>query len=135
MRFGEVDIPDDLSYTPKHLWVKMVESLCTLGWTDYIQRNAGDVNHVQLSQKGTSLEVDQEFGTIETSKWVDRLYSPVKGRVVEINDEVIRNPELINKAPFREGWLIRVHLESGSGSYDTMSPSEYLEFVRACEEQ
>ncbi len=133
MRFGEVDIPEYLRYTRKHLWVKTEDGICTLGWTDYIQRNAGNVNYVELSPSGTKLEVDQDFGTIETSKWVDRLYSPINGRVMEVNDQVIRNPELVNKAPFADGWFVKVHLESESGSNGTISPGEYLEYIKTCE--
>ncbi len=135
MRFGEVDIPEDLNYTQKHLWVRTQDQLCTLGWTDYIQKNAGDVNYVELPPKGTATEIDDDFGTIETSKWVDRLYSPIKGRVMETNDEVVKNPELVNKAPFTQGWFIKVEMQSETDSQGLMSPAEYLEYIKECEEQ
>ncbi len=135
MRFGEVDIPEDLNYTQKHLWVRTQDQLCTLGWTDYIQKNAGDVNYVELPPKGTATEIDDDFGTIETSKWVDRLYSPIKGRVIEANDDVVKNPELVNKAPFTQGWFIKVEMQSETDSQGLMSPAEYLEYIKECEEQ
>ncbi|MEE9419351.1 MAG: glycine cleavage system protein GcvH [Desulfatiglandaceae bacterium] len=135
MLFGEVDIPEELNYTKKHLWVKIQDGLCTLGWTDYIQKNAGDVNYVELPPKGTALEVDQDFGTIETSKWVDRLYSPVNGQVMAVNNEVIKTPELVNKAPFTQGWFVRVGIQSGTGSHGLLSPVEYLDYIKTCEEQ
>ena len=134
MRYGTVDIPEDLNYTKNHLWVKMLDSLCTLGWTDYIQSNAGDVNYVELPRKGTSVKVDQDLGSIETSKWVDRLYSPIEGEVVEVNERVINDPELINKAPFTEGWLVKVEQKGEIGSGGLMSAGEYLEYLKACEE-
>ncbi len=134
MRFGEVDIPEDLNYTQKHLWVRTQDQLCTLGWTDYIQKNAGDVNYVELPPKGTATEIDDDFGTIETSKWVDRLYSPIKGRVMETNDDVVKNPELVNKAPFTQGWFIKVEMQSETDSQGLMSPAEYLEYIKKCEE-
>lgn len=133
MRFGKIDIPEDLSYTKNHLWVKIEDSLCMLGWTDYIQSNAGDVNYVELPGKGTPVEVGKDFGTIETSKWVDRLYSPVNGRVVDVNDEVVRNPELINNTPFTKGWLLRIERQGETGSEGLMSPMEYFEFIQAAE--
>jgi glycine cleavage system H protein len=135
MRFEEVDIPEDLNYTQKHLWVRIQDKLCTLGWTDYIQKNAGDVNYVELPPKGTATEIDDDFGTIETSKWVDRLYSPIKGRVMETNDDVVKNPELVNKAPFTQGWFIKVEMQSETDSQGLMSPAEYLEYIKECEEQ
>ncbi len=135
MRFGEVDIPEDLNYTQKHLWIRIQDKLCTLGWTDYIQKNAGDVNYVELPPKGMATEIDDDFGTIETSKWVDRLYSPIKGRVMETNDDVVKNPELVNKAPFTQGWFIKVEMQSETDSQGLMSPAEYLDYIKTCEEQ
>jgi len=135
MQFEDVDIPEDLSYTRKHLWVKIRDGLCTLGWTDYIQKSAGDVNYVELPPKGAAMELDQDFGTIETSKWVDRLYSPVDGQVMAVNNEVIKNPELVNKAPFTQGWFVRVEIQSGTETHGLMSPVEYLDYIKTCEEQ
>ena len=135
MKYGEVDIPEDLIYTKKHLWARIQENVCTLGWTDYIQYSAGDVNYVELPEKGTQMELDHDFGSIETSKWVERLYSPVKGRVTEVNDVVVRNPVLINKTPFTDGWFIKVDLEVEAGIKNSMSPLEYLDYVKLCEEQ
>ena len=133
MQFGNTDIPEDLSYTRNHLWVAIRNGVCTLGWTDYIQSNAGDVNYVELSEKGTQLDLDEDFGSIETSKWVDRLYSPLKGEVVEVNDKVISQPDLINKAPFDEGWFVRIKPNGDTESQNLMSATEYLEYIKACE--
>ncbi|NIR17025.1 MAG: glycine cleavage system protein H, partial [Desulfobacterales bacterium] len=108
MQYGNADIPEELHYTRNHLWVAIRAGVSTLGWTDYIQSNAGDVNYVELPEKGTMVDVDEDFGSIETSKWVDRLYSPVKGQVVEVNHKVIGQPDLINKAPFAEGWFVKI---------------------------
>ena len=68
MQFKGTDIPEDLSYTKTHLWVKTQDSLYTLGWTDYIQSNAGDVNYVELPEKGTPVQMNEDFGSIET-RW------------------------------------------------------------------
>ena len=133
MRWGKVDIPEDLSYTKNHLWVKVQDGLCILGWTDYIQSNAGDVNYVELPQKGTQVNVNQDFGSIETSKWVDKLYSPIKGQVVEVNDKVLNDPELINKAPFTQGWLVKIEPQGEIKSQNLMSPMKYLEYIKASE--
>jgi glycine cleavage system H protein len=135
MRYGNTDIPEDLNYTRNHLWVEIRDGLCILGWTDYIQTNAGDVNYVELPEKGTMVDIDEDFGSIETSKWVDRLYSPVSGEVVEVNDKVINEPALINKAPFTEGWFVRIKPNGESESQNLMSPKEYLAYLKACEDE
>jgi glycine cleavage system H protein len=133
MQYGNTDIPEDLNYTRSHLWVAIKDGVFTLGWTDYIQSNAGDVNYVELPQKGTLVELDDDFGSIETSKWVDRLYSPIKGEVVGVNDRVINQPDLINKAPYVEGWFIRIKPNGETGAQNLMSATEYLEYIKACE--
>lgn len=135
MRFETMDIPEDLSYTNTHLWVKIQNGLCALGWTDYIQANAGDVIYLELAEKGTPVNVDDEFGSIETSKWVDKLYSPINGRVVEVNEKIVHRPELINEAPFTEGWFVKVELQGEIGAQHLMSPLEYYEYLKACEVQ
>jgi len=133
MRFGDAGIPEDLSYTKNHLWVDMKDRLYTLGWTDYIQINAGDVNHIYLPAQGTLLNVSQEFGSVETSKWVDRLYSPLKGRVAEVNNRLFNNPELINHAPFGEGWFVAVEPSEEIQSEGLITPEEYYEYLKVCE--
>ncbi len=133
MRFEPTDIPEDLGYTKTHLWIKMQNGMCTLGWTDYIQDNAGDVIYLELADKGTPVEADQEFGSIETSKWVDKLYSPLNGRVVEVNKQVLSRPEVVNEAPFGEGWFVKIELQNEMGLKHLMSPLEYFEFIKLCE--
>jgi len=133
MRIGTVDIPENLSYTNTHLWIKMQNGICTLGWTDYIQENAGDVIYLELADIGTPIEVDQEFGSIETSKWVDKLYSPLNGRVVEVNKKATSRPEVVNEAPFAEGWFVKIEPQSEIGFQHLMSPLEYFEYLKLCE--
>jgi glycine cleavage system H protein len=133
MQFETVDIPEDLRYTRTHLWAKINNGMCTLGWTDYIQTNAGEVIYLELADIGTPIEVDQEFGSIETSKWVDKLYSPLNGRVVEVNKKVTSHPEVINEAPFTEGWFVKIELQSEIGFQHLMSPLEYFEHLKLCE--
>lgn len=133
MQFGTVNIPENLSYTNTHLWVKMQNGICTLGWTDYIQDNAGDVIYLELTDVGSPIEVDQEFGSIETSKWVDKLYSPLFGRIVEVNKKAILSPEIINQAPFTEGWFVKIEPQSKIELQQLMSPLEYLEHLKLCE--
>ena len=133
MRFGTADIPEDLNYTNTHLWVKKQNGICTLGWTDYIQDNAGDVIYLELAEIGTPIKVDQEFGSIETSKWVDKLYSPLSGRVVEVNKNLSSHPEVINETPFTNGWFVKIELQSKTRIRRLMSPLEYFEYLKLCE--
>ena len=80
------------------------------------------------------MQTNEDFGSIETSKWVERLYSPIDGFVSEINDKVTNQPELVNNSPFIEGWLVKIELQGNAGAEALMSPKEYLEYIKACEE-
>lgn len=133
MQYGGAKILEDLSYTRNHLWMKMMAGLCTLGWTDYIQRNAGDVNHIELAETGTMVDEDEDFGSIETSKWVERLHSPVRGCIIEVNDAVISHPGLINAAPFTKGWMVRIRPNGKTGLQKVMTAMQYLEYLKACD--
>jgi glycine cleavage system H protein len=135
MELEKTEIPEGLRYSKGHVWVASENGLCVLGWTDYIQQNAGDVNYVELLEPGKQIDRDQEFGTIETSKWVDRLCSPVAGRVVASNSEILQRPELINVSPFREGWLVKLRVDTAVESPALLSPDEYAAYVQTCEER
>ncbi len=135
MELEKTVIPEGLRYSRGHVWAAFENGLCVLGWTDYIQQNAGDVNYVELPEPGKRVEKDQEFGTIETSKWVDRLYSPIAGEVVASNREVLQRPELINQAPFGEGWLVKLRVDTAVESPTLLSPDEYAAYVQTCEER
>lgn len=133
MKFGTVEIPEDLHYTQTHLWVRLNNGFCIIGWTDYIQSNAGDVNYIELPQNGQTIEAGQEFGSIETSKWVDKLYAPLKGRILETNAKVLHSPGLINEAPFSDGWFLKIKPHNPAEIKDLMSAETYFEYLKACE--
>lgn len=129
MDLNQLVTPAELSYTKDHLWISENEDHFTIGWTDYAQYSAGDISFVELAGSGSELDNDQEFGSIETAKWVGKLYLPFKGRVLETNEHVLKDATLINRAPYTEGWLIKASPQpEEETSY--LSASEYLDFVK-----
>ena len=133
MKFGTVEIPENLYYTDTHLWVKLNNGFCIIGWTDYIQSNAGDVNYIDLPETGITVKAGKEFGSIETSKWVDKLYSPLTGRILKTNQDVGRSPGLINEAPYAEGWFLKIEPQKQAETKNLMSALTYFEYLKACE--
>ncbi len=134
MEFEQTKIPEELRYSKSHVWVAFQNGFCVLGWTDYIQQNAGDVNYVELPETGKQIGRDEEFGTVETSKWVDRLCSPVAGEVAAVNGELRQRPELINLAPFGEGWLVKLRVNGAAEPSSLLSAEEYAAYIQTCEE-
>jgi len=102
-------------YTETHEWVTVDDSVATIGITDYAQAQLGDVVFLELPRVGKLLEAGDSFGVIESVKAASDLYSPVAGTVTEVNESLNANPELVNRDPFGEGWLIKVNLNGDLG--------------------
>ena len=97
-------------YSETHEWVVVDGRTATVGITDYAQAQLGDVVFLELPRKDASLDAGGSFGVIESVKAASDLYSPVAGKVVEVNEKLTDNPELVNRDPYGEGWLIKVEL-------------------------
>jgi glycine cleavage system H protein len=132
MQPGKDEIPESLRYSRDHVWLRKEEHSYVLGWTEYMQWSAGDVNYVELVEPGATLEGEQEFGSIETSKWVGKLRSPVAGQVMERNERLASRPELVNTEPYDDGWMVRI--EAADAEDDAlMSADEYRRHVAECQ--
>ncbi|NOY44779.1 MAG: glycine cleavage system protein GcvH [Deltaproteobacteria bacterium] len=103
-------LPAELLYHPEHTWARIDGDVATVGITDFAQKELGDVVYVELPEIGRALSVGEVFGTVESTKSVSELYSPVAGEVVEVNAELEDAPERINEDPYGVGWMIRVRL-------------------------
>ena len=103
-----------LKYTDQHEWVALSGDVATVGITDYAADKLGDVVFVELPAVGTEIAAGAVVGEIESTKSVGELYAPVAGVVVEINEDVVADPALVNAAPFADGWLIKVEVAEGA---------------------
>ena len=101
--------PNDRQYSKEHEWVLLEsDGRALVGITTYAQEQLGDVVFLDLPEPGTRLDQSQKLGEIESVKAVSDLYSPVAGEVVEVNQELVDHPELINEDPFGKGWMVRL---------------------------
>ena len=100
--------PDDCQYTKEHEWVRLEDGIAVVGITDYAQDHLGDVVFVELPDIGTEVAQFEPFGVIDSVKASSELYSPLSGEVEAINDALTNQPELVNQAPYGEGWMIKV---------------------------
>lgn len=107
-----MNIPVDLRYTKDHEWVRIDGSSVRVGITDYAQDALGDVVFIQLPDVGAQVTVEESFGEIESTKSVSDVYSPVTGRVVNVNDVLVDQPELLNSDPYGEGWICEIQTDS-----------------------
>ena len=107
-------VPDDRMYTQEHEWVEVEGDIGTVGVTDFAADELGDVVFVELPEVGSEFSQGDTVGTIESVKAVADLYLPVSGEIVEINQEVVDSPELVNKDSLDGGWLFKVKLSDAS---------------------
>jgi glycine cleavage system H protein len=101
-------VPDDLVYTREHEWAKTSDGIVRIGITDYAAKTLNDVVYVSLPSVGQSIQQSASFGTVESIKAVSELYSPLSGTVTKVNTELTNHPELVNKSPYEEGWIIEI---------------------------
>ncbi len=121
--------PPDLRYTKEHEWVRVDDGIGTVGITDYAQDQLGDVVYVDLPSPGKQLSQLAVFGEIESVKAVSELYAPVSGEVVESNGALADKPELINEAPYGEGWLMKLRLADESEVEKLLTAEQYSDYI------
>lgn len=103
-----MNFPQNLKYTNEHEWIRVESDIAYVGITDYAQEQLGDIVFVDVPTVGETLEAGEIFGTIEVVKTISDLFLPIAGEVLEQNPNLEENPELVNKDPYGEGWLIKI---------------------------
>jgi glycine cleavage system H protein len=131
----EIDelILEDVHYTKDHEWARPDETLITAGISDYAQDQLGEVVYVELPEVGERFEQAEAFGTVESVKAVSELYMPVGGEVVEINERLEEMPDLVNKDPYGDGWMIRIKPDDPDQLDTLMEKDVYLEHLKGIE--
>ena len=121
--------PEDVSYTKDHEWVRIEGENGTVGITDYAQGELGDIVFIELPKIGRQVKQGESFGTVEAVKAVSDLFAPVSGEVTEVNSELDKKPEVVNKDPYRTGWIIRIKLRDKSEMKNLLTAKQYRELI------
>jgi glycine cleavage system H protein len=124
-----VNIPDDLKYSSEHEWVRVDGDGAVIGVTDYAQDQLGDIVYLDLPSAGATLKQFDKLGEIESVKAVSDLFAPVGGEVLEVNQEAIDSPELVNSEPYDRGWLVKVRLADQSELDKLLDAKAYDELI------
>ena len=130
----DYDIPEDLRYSREDEWARLESGRVTVGVTDYAQQQLGDIVFVELPEVGATVEQGAPFGVIESVKAVSDLYSPVSGKVVEINAELEEHPEYVNEDCYGDGWMITVRVDDSPELEGLIDASAYRRHVAEREE-
>ena len=118
-----MNFPNDVKYTKEHEWIRQESDVAYVGITDYAQEQLGDIVFVDIQTVGETLAADEVFGTIEVVKTISDLFLPVAGEVLEQNEALEEQPELVNKDPYGEGWLIKIK-PAADADFDSLLDAE-----------
>jgi len=129
-----MEYPEDLYYSQEHTWVRVTGNRGTVGITDFAQQEMGEIIYTELPDEGSQIEQGDIFGTLESSKTVVELYSPVSGEIISINKDLEEEPSLINDDPYGKGWLLVIELDDPSELQELFSAVEYEDFLEKKEE-
>ncbi|KAJ3593034.1 hypothetical protein NHX12_005372 [Muraenolepis orangiensis] len=122
-----------LKFTDKHEWVQVDGKIGTVGISNFAQEALGDVVYCGLPEVGQKLEYMEEFGALESVKAASELYSPLTGEVTEVNTVLADTPSHVNKACYKEGWLIKMTIENPAELDGLMDDAAYEKFIKSLE--
>lgn len=124
------DVRNDFKYSKDHEWVQLVDSETVLcGVTDYAQNNLGDIVFVELSIKDGAVKIDDTLAVVESAKAASDVYSPVSGRIIDVNSAIEDSPEILNASPYDTGWLCKIALADASELDTLMNAEQYTQFI------
>ena len=118
-----------LRFSGAHVWVRIDDDVAVLGLSDYLQDQMGEITTLDLPDLGDVLRAKRRMGHVESDDASSPLEAPISGEVVEVNPEVLENPDLVNAEPYGSGWLVKVRLEDRNELDDLISEEEYAELT------
>ena len=124
-----MNFPNNLKYSTDHEWVRVENNEAFIGITDFAQSELGEIVYVDVTCEGETLAKGDVFGSIEAVKTVSDLIIPIGGEIIEVNSELEDAPELVNKEPYGNGWIIKVEVENSEEVDSLMSAEEYQAFI------
>lgn len=117
--------PEELKYASSHEWARLEGDIVTVGISDHAQEALGDLVYVELPNVGDTVQAGDEAGVVESVKAASDIYAPVSGEVIEVNETLVDNPEIVNTAPYTDGWLYRIRVSDVSELDKLLSADEY----------
>jgi glycine cleavage system H protein len=122
-----MDFPEELQYSKEHIWVRVEGGKAVVGITDYAQSELGKITSIELPEVGDEIQQEDSFGSIEARKTVADLYAPLTGTVLELNEELLDNPALLNEDPYDSGWILVISLDDPEELTLLLSAEEYAD--------
>jgi glycine cleavage system H protein len=124
-----VEVRSDLKYTDSHEWLKIEGATAKVGITDHAQSELTDIVFVELPEVGKDINKNDELCVVESVKSVSEIYSPISGKVIEVNTKLDDSPELINDSPYDDGWIVKLEIKDKSEITKLLDPQSYKKLL------
>lgn len=126
-----MEVEEHLLYTKDHEWVNIDGDVATIGITEYAQSALGDITFVELPTVGDEFDQFEEFASVESVKAASDIYSPMSGRVVEVNEALEGKPGIINRSCYEKGWLAKIEISDMDETSNLMTADEYRSYLES----
>jgi glycine cleavage system H protein len=123
-------IPENLRYSTEHEWIRVENSAAVLGITHFAQDSLGDIVYVDLPKAGAQLAKGKEIGEVESTKTTSPVYTPVAGKILEVNTALKDHPEIINQDPYGKGWIVKLQMADPKEAGALMDAAAYAAFLK-----
>ena len=123
------EVRNDLKYTDTHEWLRIKNDTAQVGITDHAQSELTDIVFVELPEIGKEIKKGEELCVVESVKSVSELYSPVTGKIINVNKKLEDAPETINQSPYDEGWLVEIAVENKSEIDNLLDAESYKKII------
>jgi len=124
-----MNIPSNLKYSKDHEWIKTDGDVAVVGITDFAQSQLGDIVFLDINTVGENLKAEDVFGTIEAVKTVSDVFLPVDAEILELNEALNDAPDVVNKDPYGEGWIVKVKLSDPAQLDGLLTAEQYQALI------
>jgi glycine cleavage system H protein len=124
-----MNVPANLLYTKDHEWLRVEGNTGYVGVTDFAQGELGDVVFIEIETVGETLAKEEVFGTIEAVKTVSDMFMPVDGEILEVNPALEEKPDVVNKDPYGNGWMVKIKISDPSQTASLLTPDQYKSLI------
>ena len=128
-----MEVVEHYLFTKEHEWINVEEDTATIGITDYAQSALGDITFVELPEVDRDVEQFEQFVSVESVKAASDIYSPMSGKIIEVNTELESDPGLINRSCYEKGWIAKISIKELDERSNLMTAAEYQKFLEGLE--
>lgn len=122
--------PTDLRYHEEHEWIRIDGKQATMGISNFAQDALGDIVFIDMPKVGTTVTAGQQIGEVESTKTTSSIYTPVTGKIVNVNADLKDHPEVVNADPYGKGWMVVIELSDPGQINGLMTAAQYEEFLK-----